>query len=234
MIPLYVKRFARDRVVPSRARRVRSGRSTRRTRTSLMASLSLLSLSTLSPSGPSCSARAFSDSRPPPRAPAGAGALRAVRGAVSVQRCNAAVLCSVQSGPRRCGGRGATCARVRGRSAGAVVWPQGGLLSTHTRTHRTPTALNGTSTLGYFGVLTVLSSLYVPHTRPRPATAPRWRSCCCRCLPSTRGQWGRASSQEQRALRLLSVLGYSQPQPPRPPHPPRPPQLAPPRSPPAP
>lgn len=128
----------------------------------------------------------------------------------------------------------ATPDSVRGRSAGAVVWPQGGLLSTHTRTHRTPTALNGTSTLGYFGVLTVLSSLYVTHTRPRPATAPRWRSCCCRCLPSTRGQWGRASSQEQRALRLLSVLGYSQPQPPRPPHPPRPPQLAPPRSPPAP
>jgi hypothetical protein len=90
---------------------VRSGRSTRRTRTSLMASLSLLSLSTLSPSGPSCSARAFSDSRPPPRAPAGAGALRAVRGAVSVQRCNAAVLHCVQSRPRRCGGRGATCAR---------------------------------------------------------------------------------------------------------------------------
>ena len=189
-------------------------------------------------------------------------------GAVSVQRCNAAVLQCAESAAavrrpgrdvrararraRAAARRACACAHspsphsglrpaaagqpdsVRGRSAGAVVWPQGGLLSTHTRTHRTPTALNGTSTLGYFGVLTVLSSLYVTHTRPRPATAPRWRSCCCRCLPSTRGQWGRASSQEQRALRLLSVLGYSQPQPPRPLHPPRPPQLAPPRSPPAP
>ena len=63
---------------------------------------------------------------------------------------------------------------VRGRSAGAVVWPQGGLLSTHTRTHRTPTALNGTSTLGYFGVLTVLSSLcdtHTPQTRDRTSLA---------------------------------------------------------------
>jgi hypothetical protein len=145
--------------------------------------------------------------------------------------CVRALSVSALRSPAR---RGSQPDSVRGRSAGAVVWPQGGLLSTHTRTHRTPTALNGTSTLGYFGVLTVLSSLYVTHTRPRPATAPRWRSCCCRCLPSTRGQWGRASSQEQRALRLLSVLGYSQPQPPRPLHPPRPPQLAPPRSPPAP
>ena len=86
------------------------------------------------------------------------------------------LFCSVQSRPRRCGGRGATCARVRGRSAGAVVWPQGGLLSTHTRTHRTPTALNGTSTLGYFGVLTVLSSLcdthsHTPQTRDRTSLA---------------------------------------------------------------
>ena len=87
--------------------------------------------------------------------------------------CVRALSVSALRSPAR---RGSPQRRQRARpvAAGAVVWPQGGLLSTHTRTHRTPTALNGTSTLGYFGVLTVLSSLcdtHTPQTRDRTSLA---------------------------------------------------------------
>ena len=114
-------------------------------------------------------------------AAAGAGgrrcALRAVPGPRCSERakvqCSCSVQCAEWAAAVRRPGRDVR-ARARPRSAGAVVWPQGGLLSTHTRTHRTPTALNGTSTLGYFGVLTVLSSLcdtHTPQTRDRTSLA---------------------------------------------------------------